>query len=92
MTTASNYARHCSAAAGMALSVGCGSTPIPDPEPTYDPVTDGSGGGTTDGFDQRMRFGLLWRQRRTDSDLMDDDLTMVIYFDFDQSELRVRVW
>ena len=60
----------------------CGSTPIPDPEPNFDSVPDDSSSASSSGFGEEgfgageeIPFGA-------------EDLTMVIYFDFDQSELR----
>ena len=64
------------------VACGGGDT-IPDPDPTYDPVADGSdassSGFGSDTFGAGEEFG---------SDLQDDELTTIIYFDFDQSELR----
>ena len=68
-----------------ALLVACGGTPIPDPEPTYDPVVDGSAGGADSSAFDDNGFG---GGQSIPSDL--DELTMVIYFDFDQSELRAE--
>ena len=66
--------------------VACGgNAPIPDPEPTYDEMPasdDGAGGMGMDGDE----FG---GGESIPSDL-DNELTMVIYFDFDQSELRAE--
>lgn len=60
----------------------CASAPIPDPEPTYDNTPDESSNASSSGFGEEdfgageeIPFGA-------------EDLTMVIYFDFDQSELR----
>lgn len=66
--------------------VACGgNAPIPDPEPTYDemPANDDGAGGM--GLDENG-FGS---GESIPSDL-DSELTMVIYFDFDQSELRAE--
>ena len=67
----------------LALSACAGNT-IPDPDPTDDAgsaMTQDSGANVSgfgdDGFGQGEEIG---------SDL--DELTMIIYFDFDQSELR----
>jgi peptidoglycan-associated lipoprotein len=67
----------------------CSNPTIPDPEaqePVYDSGMDSGGDTSTggmddDGFGEGEFFG---------DDNMADDLTMVIYFDFDQSELRAE--
>ena len=64
---------------------GCGgSQPIPDPEPDYDNLP--AAGDTTDSMG--MGGSGFGGGEDIPSDL--DDLTMVIYFDFDQSELRAE--
>jgi peptidoglycan-associated lipoprotein len=70
------------------VAAGCASTDIPDPE-----AQTGSGFETddsmadTDGFgDSGMGVG----EEFGDEFGQDDDMTMVIYFDFDQSELRAE--
>lgn len=67
------------------ILAGCGSTPIPDPEPTDSSVSDGQdGAGTsgwgTDDLGEGEEFG----------DSRDGEVAMVVYFDFDQSELRAE--
>jgi peptidoglycan-associated lipoprotein len=67
---------------------GCGSQNIPDPDPNSDGtmVDDGSM-ADTDGFgDDGMGDGEFVDDGFGD----EDELTMVIYFDFDQSELRAE--
>ena len=67
------------------LLAACASQDIPDP----DPATDGSmasagSGADTGGFDDdRMGEGESF-----DDGFLDNELTMIIYFDFDQSDLR----
>jgi peptidoglycan-associated lipoprotein len=65
------------------LLAGCGSTPVPDPEPV-DNATTGSAGSSSgvdgDRFGRGEEFG-------DDFDAA-GELGMMIYFDFDQSELR----
>ena len=69
------------------LLASCGSTPIPDPEPIENDTTDAA---ARDGSSSAMdsdRFG----QGEEFGDNFDDgrgELGMMIYFDFDQSELR----
>lgn len=62
----------------------CGSTPIPDPEPD-----SGSGMSGTDSSTSTGSFGDggLGEGEYFDEDAS-EELAMVIYFDFDQSELR----
>lgn len=75
---------------GALALAGCGSQQdIPDPDPDAgstmvdgdDDMASGSGFGD-DGFGAGEEFN--------DFDEMSEDLTMVIYFDFDQSELRAE--
>lgn len=64
----------------------CASNEIPDPEPDYDAVgsaNDGSGASSSGFEDSGMGGGEFF-----DEGSMDGELTSVIYFDFDQSELR----
>lgn len=66
----------------VALTACGGNEPIPDPDPNYDNVPAMDEGADSMGMDND---GLR------DGEFFDDgmnDLTMVIYFDFDQSELR----
>lgn len=67
----------------------CGGQDIPDPDP--------EGGGTMVGGDDSMSStdsfgddGFGGGEEFNDFDEMAEDLTMVIYFDFDQSELRAE--
>jgi peptidoglycan-associated lipoprotein len=74
--------------AGM-LALGlaaCSSPTIPDPEPTADSTAGSSGGSDADS----MGFGDddLGPGEEVPFDDMNGELTMIIYFDFDQSELR----
>ncbi|MDP6994135.1 MAG: peptidoglycan-associated lipoprotein Pal [Woeseiaceae bacterium] len=68
---------------------GCGSQDVPDPDPEGDgTMVDSSDSmSSTDGFgDEGMGAG----EEFNDFEEMEEDLTMVIYFDFDQSELRAE--
>lgn len=67
----------------VAMTLGaCGGNTIPDPDPTFDSTPD-SQGADSSGFDDRgMGEGEFFE------DSLSDELTMIIYFDFDQSELR----
>lgn len=70
------------------LIAGCSSQKIPDPDP--------EAGGTMVGEDEAMTGGygtggMGEGEEFSDMDAgMDSDLTMVVYFDFDQSELRAE--
>lgn len=71
---------------------GCGSQDIPDPDPKGDGAMVDSNDSndsmsSTDGFDDE---GMGVGEEFNDFEEMDEDLTMVIYFDFDQSELRAE--
>lgn len=67
-----------------ALLAGCPQNTIPDPDPT-DTTYGGDAGATTDGAGSGDPFG---------GETMDDpfagELGMVIYFDFDSSEVRAQ--
>ena len=73
----------------------CGGQDIPDPDPEGDGTMIGGDDSmsSTDGFDDD---GMGVGEEFNDFDLMDQEqdqgqeLTMVIYFDFDQSELRTE--
>ncbi len=73
----------------------CGGQDIPDPDPEGDGTMIGGDDSmsSTDGFDDG---GMGAGEEFNDFDLMDQEqvqdqeLTMVIYFDFDQSELRTE--
>ena len=74
------------ACATLALGA-CASNEIPDPDPVYDSTADmDSGSASSSGFDDDgMGAGEFF-----DDDMMQGDLTTVIYFDFDHSELRAE--
>ena len=63
--------------------VACASQSIPDPEPT-DTTYGSAGGADTDGYDERG----LGAGETVDYDPMAGELTNILYFDFDSSELR----
>lgn len=67
------------------LAVGCGGRDtIPDPD-----ANDGSMVGNDDGFTDGMDDGSFGGGEFIDDGFNDmDELTMIIYFDFDQSDLR----
>jgi len=68
----------------LALLVGCASNKVPDPEPgdsTYD--ASGSGADTDVYGDDPMGVGEM-----LDDDYAAGELTNIIYFDFDSSEVR----
>jgi len=67
----------------------CSSPTIPDPEPTADSGMSDSDSGSGSGADS-MGFGDddLGPGEEVPFDGMGGELTMIIYFDFDQSELR----
>lgn len=70
------------------ILAGCGSQDIPDPDPDSDgTMVDSEYEGDTDGFgEDGMGDGEF-----IDAEFgSDDEMTMVIYFDFDQSELRAE--
>ena len=69
----------------LALAACGGSRTIPDPEPTgdYGSADDGSSSSSAGWEDD-----ALGRGEEFGDDRMDGELGMVIYFDFDQSELR----
>ena len=65
--------------------VACSSPTIPDPDRSADSAMNGSGSGAdARGFDEDD----LGPGEEVPYDPLDGELTMVIYFDFDQSELR----
>ena len=67
----------------------CGGQDIPDPDPEGDgTMVEGDDSmSSTDSFGDD---GLSAGEEFNDFDEMAEDLTMVIYFDFDQSELRAE--
>ena len=71
----------------LVLGLGaCAGTEIPDPEPDYDTIPGSGSDASSSGFGQDgMSDGEFF-----DADLADDELTSIIYFDFDQSELRAE--
>lgn len=63
----------------------CSNPTIPDPDPTYDSgAVDSGSSSSSSGFGGEDMGG----GEAVPFDGMDGDLTMVVYFDFDQSELR----
>ncbi len=69
----------------FAISLGaCASQNIPDPEPDGSSAGNGGEFGNTDGFDD----GTFGEPEEIPFDSDDGELAMVIYFDFDQSEIR----
>lgn len=75
---------------GMALILaGCSGQDIPDPDPDADGTMVGGDASMadTDGFDDG---GMGAGEEFDDFNDIDDELTTVIYFDFDQSELRAE--
>ena len=77
--------------AGLAalVAAGCNQQNIPDP----DPEGDGTMVDTDDSMSSTDSFGesgLGAGEEFNDFEDMDEEMTMVIYFDFDQSELRAE--
>ncbi|MEM9208771.1 MAG: peptidoglycan-associated lipoprotein Pal [Pseudomonadota bacterium] len=73
------------ACATLALGA-CASNEIPDPDPVYDSTAADANSANSSGFDDEgMGAGEFFGD-----DAMQGDLTTVIYFDFDQSELRAE--
>lgn len=69
------------------FAAGCGGNTIPDPEAdTGSMVDSGMDGADTDGMNDRGMGDIEEFDDMSDM----DDLTMIIYFDFDQSELRAE--
>ncbi len=70
----------------LALMLGaCASQDIPDPERSSDSGSSANGSSAnSSGFDDNSLGG----GEEFGDDLLNDELTMIIYFDFDQSELR----
>lgn len=69
----------------LALAACGGSRTIPDPEPTSDiEYGDDGSSSSSAGWDD----GTLGEGEEFGDDRLDGELGMVIYFDFDQSELR----
>jgi peptidoglycan-associated lipoprotein len=76
------------AAALLALILtGCGSTPIPDPEPQDTGQGDLEGRGSASSGIEDDPFGA---GEEFGEDSPDGELAMVVYFDFDESELRAE--
>ncbi len=76
------------AAAFLVLMIaGCGSTPIPDPEPEDAAQSDIEGRGSASSGMDEDEFG---RGEAFGEDSPDGELAMVVYFDFDESELRAE--
>lgn len=74
--------------AGFVLA-GCGSTPVPDPEPE---TAGGDRSAAGRGADSRGmgEGGAGAGEEFGDARRGQEDLTMVIYFDFDESELKAE--
>ena len=69
------------------LAAGCAGNTIPDPDADNGSTLDGANGGAeTDGLNNG---GIGDGEDFDDTNDM-DELTMVIYFDFDQSDLRAE--
>ena len=66
---------------GAALLGACASTPIPDPEPMDASAADS--GASTDGYDASFGGG-----EEIEYDPSGGELSSIIYFDFDSSEVR----
>ncbi len=80
-----SYYKLFSLAAISFLLAGCPQNTIPDPDPT-DTTYGGDAGASTDGMDGADPYGgeeVPW-----DEDPSAGELTMVIYFEFDSSEVR----
>ena len=77
--------------AGLAalMAAGCNQQNIPDPDPQSDGtmVDSDDSMSSTDSFGEG---GLGDGEEFNDFEDMDEEMTMVIYFDFDQSELRAE--
>ncbi|MGH8168266.1 MAG: OmpA family protein, partial [Woeseiaceae bacterium] len=67
------------------MLTGCGSTPVPDPEPTESGAAADDG---RDGSSSGMAGEEFGRGEEFGDDVAQEDLGMIIYFDFDQSDLR----
>jgi peptidoglycan-associated lipoprotein len=65
-----------------AIAAGCASSNIPDPDPTDDGA---DAGGSASSEDYGSSGGMSGEDVLSD---IDDELGMIIYFDFDQSDLR----
>lgn len=66
------------------LAAGCATTDIPDPDAENGSMVDDGGFADTDG----MNGDGIGVGEEFDDTMGMDELTMIIYFDFDQSELR----
>lgn len=67
------------------LMAACSSPTIPDPDPTEAVAGDSGSAANSGGMDDEGLDGGEFFE-----DDMSDELTMIIYFDFDQSELRAE--
>ncbi len=73
------------AVVALALVLGaCASQDIPDPEPTSTDAGSADSGASTDGYDD----GTFGQGEEIPYSEAADELAMIIYFDFDQSEVR----
>jgi len=69
------------------FAAGCATTDIPDPDAEAGAMMDdGSNSADTDG----MNDGGMGTGEEFDDTMGMDELTMIIYFDFDQSDLRAE--
>jgi peptidoglycan-associated lipoprotein len=66
-----------------ALVAGCASTPIPDPEPTSG-MDDSAGSAGSSGLEDESGFG----GEEVPYEVGDDAMGIIIYFDFDKSDLK----
>ena len=78
-----SYFKYFAVAAAMFLLAGCAGNTVPDPDPT-DTIYGDDAGATTDGVDG----GGLYDGEEILADPSAGELGMVIYFEFDSSEVR----
>ena len=71
--------------AALLVVAGCSSPTLPDPDPTSGGIDDTDDGSSTAGMG---RDGLEGGEEFGDDRMGDGELGTIIYFDFDQSELR----
>jgi len=71
--------------AALLVLAGCSNPTIPDPEPTYGGTEDADSSGSTSDFG---RDGMEGGEAIGDDRVGAGELGTIIYFDFDQSELR----
>ena len=68
----------------------CSSQPIPDPEPTADSAGSASGDDSYDWDDTGADGSDTWGTEEGGMDAEEDELAMVVYFEFDQSDVRAE--